>query len=282
MRSSSSPRLAALAGRWLAVGLFVFVGLSGCDTHTVAPTGPERAAAPSDSAYARLLADHGGIGGLADFRARASDEELAATLGRYGIAFEIVDVAASAETARFQDITACPQKFPTSDRVKWFRLVGAGGAEDHYIDSRGRPATAFKSLGPVTTAARQTTCQTNVGNWASPASSFDGGHLIGSQLGGWGGRANLVPQQYNFNRGNWKRIEDAVAKCSRLGSGAIEYHVDVDYSNSTTLTPSQFHADIKIGGVWKSADFTNTAGGGSSGTSQATSMVSWLQGKGCY
>ena len=191
-------------------------------------------------------------------------------------------MAASAETARFQDITACPQKFPTSDRVKWFRLVGAGGAEDHYIDSRGRPATAFKSLGPVTTAARQTTCQTNVGNWASPASSYDGGHLIGSQLGGWGGRANLVPQQYNFNRGNWKRIEDAVAKCSRLGSGAIEYHVDVDYSNSTTLTPSQFHADIKIGGVWKSADFTNTAGGGSSGTSQATSMVSWLQGKGCY
>ena len=125
MRSSSSPRLAALAGRWLAVGLFVFVGLSGCDTHTVAPTGPERAAAPSDSAYARLLADHGGIGGLADFRARASDEELAATLGRYGIAFEIVDVAASAETARFQDITACPQKFPTSDRVKWFRLSRA-------------------------------------------------------------------------------------------------------------------------------------------------------------
>ena len=68
----------------------------------------------------------------------------------------------------------------------------------------------------------------------------------------------------------------------RLGSGAIEYHVDVDYSNSTTLTPSQFHADVKIGGVWKSADFTNVAGGGSNGTAQATSMVSWLQGKGCY
>lgn len=266
----------------LAVLLVAVAALVGCDTTGTAPTAePELVSA--DSAYAALLNDVGGVDGLAHLLRTSSDAELAATFARYGMAFEVVDREAEEdEAARLQDITACPQRFPTADRTKWFRLVGAGGAEDHYIDSRGRPATAFKSLGPVTTAPRQTTCQTNVGNWASPASSYDGGHMIGSQLGGWGGRANLVPQQYNFNRGNWKRIEDALAKCARLGSGRVEYHVDVDYPSSTTLTPSQFHADVKIGGVWKSADFTNTSGGGTYGTSRATSMVSWLQSKGCY
>ncbi len=268
--------------RLLAV--LVLTVLAGCDTGSL-DAGPEPAVparlAPADSAYSALLADVGGIDALARLRRDASDAELAATLARHGIAFEVVDRTAD-EAARIQDITACPQKFPTADRTKWFRLIGAGGPEDHYIDSRGRPLTAFKSLGPVTSAPRQTTCQTNVGNWASPASSYDGGHLIGSQLGGWGGRANLVPQHYNFNRGNWAKIENALAKCSRLGSAKVEYHVDVDYPDASTLTPSQFHADVKIAGQWKSADFTNTTYGGSSGTSRANSMVSWLQGKGCY
>ena len=270
----------------LALLLVAVAALTGCDTAVAPLPETEPALAATDSAYAALLADVGGVDGLAGLLRTSSDAELAATFARYGMAFEVVDRAVEEspgdDAARLRDITACPQRFPTSDRTKWFRLVGAGGAEDHYVDSRGRPATAFKSLGPVTAAPRQTTCQTTVGNWATPASDYDGGHMIGSQLGGWGGRANLVPQQYNFNRGNWKRVEDAVARCGRLGSGRVEYHVDVDYPDATTLTPSQFHADVKIGGVWKSADFTNTPGGGTYGASQATGMVSWLQSKGCY
>lgn len=269
--------------------LVALVALSACDTNpstTGLAPGPVDAV-PADSAYARLLADAGGVDGLTRLLRTASDADLEATFAQYGMAFEVIDRDAAEEAAAagpeaFRDITACPQLFPSSDRTKWFRLVGTGGPEDHYIDSRGRPATAFKSLGPVTTAPRQTTCQTNVGNWGSPASSYDGGHLIGSQLGGWGGRANLVPQHYNFNRGNWLRIENQMATCGRLGSGAVEYHVDVDYPSSSALVPSQFHADVKIGGVWKSADFTNASSGGSNGTSQATSLVSWLQSKGCY
>ena len=270
-----------LVPRGLAVALVLaLVAVSGCDTGAPSATpGPERAVA--DSAYAALLADVGGVDGLSATLRTASNAELEALLASHGIGFEVIDVT-PVPGVEGRDITACPQRFPTADRVKWFRLVGAGGPEDHYIDSRGRPANAFKSLGPVVTASRQTTCQTTVGNWGSPASSFDGGHLIGSQLGGWGGRANLVPQHYTFNRGNWVKIENALAKCGRLGSAKVEVHVDVDYSSSSTLTPSQFHADVKIGGSWKSADFTNTSGGGPSGTSQANAMVSWLQGKGCY
>lgn len=278
-------RYASVLGRFAPV-LIALALLAGCDTQS-APEIPEQVAARQapDSAYARLLAEVGGRDGLAAMLREASNDELAATFARHGIAFEVIDRTGEQPgeaAAKLQDITACPQFFPTSDRTKWFRLVGAGGAEDHYIDSRGRPLTAYKTLGPVVTAARQTTCQTNVGNWGASGDTYDGGHLIGSQLGGWGGRANLVPQQYNFNRGNWVRIENQLALCGRLGNGAVQVQMDVDYPNSTTLTPSAFHADVKIGGVWKSADFTNTSGGGSNGTAQATSMVSWLQSKGCY
>ena len=272
----------------LLVPFLAALVVAGCDTDGSAPPlGPERAAASSDPAYARLLDDMGGIAGVGRLLRESTDAELAATFARYGMGFEVIDRTLAEgmteeEAGRLQDITACPQLFPSGDRAKWFRLIGAGGAEDHYIDSRGRPLTAFKSLGPVVTAARQTTCQANVGNWGTAGETYDGGHLIGSQLGGWGGRANLVPQQFNFNRGNWVRIENAMALCGRLGNGAVEYHVDVDYPNTTTLTPSAFHADVLIAGVWKSADFTNTSGGGANGTTQATSMVTWLQGRGCF
>ena len=265
-----------------ALVLLAVMALAGCDTGVDAASEPERFAASTDSTYAQLLADVGGVDGLSTLFRESTDAELVDLFARYGMASEIVEVADADEAARIQDITACPQRFPSADQTKWFLLRGAGGVENHYIDSRGRPLTAFKLLGPIVTASRQTSCQTNVGNWASPASSYDGGHLIGSQLGGWGGRANLVPQHYNFNRGNWKRIEDALADCGRLGSGAVEYHVDVDYPDTSTLTPSQFHADVKIAGAWKSADFSNTSGGGSSGTSRATSLVSWLRDRGCY
>ena len=268
------PRLAAL------IALLAVVG---CDSGTTdaddsLQTVPE--AAPDDPAYEALVQGVGGIDALSHFMATSTDAEAAALVAAYGMSFEVVDV--SEQVAGRRDVTTCSQFYPTADRTKWFRLTGAGGAENHYIDSRGRPATAFKSLGPVVTAARQTSCQTTVGNWGSPASSYDGGHMIGSQLGGWGGRANMVPQHYNFNRGNWAKIENALARCARLGGGAVEYHVDVDYPSSSALVPSQFHADVKIAGQWKSADFTNTTYGGSYGTSRANSMVSWLQSKGCY
>jgi len=273
--------------RRLASALLVLVALAGCDVATdrdaLDLTAPA-ARVPSDSAYARLLKDVGGVEGMRRLLRESSNEQLAATFAEYGMAFEVIDRTAAETDAlgKLQDITACPQYFPTEDRGKWFRLVGAGGPEDHYIDTRGRPLTSFKSLGPITTAARQETCQANVGNWGASGDTYDGGHMIGSQLGGWGGRANLVPQQYNFNRGNWAKIENKLATCGRLGNGAVEWHVDVDYPNTTTLTPSAFHADIKIAGVWKSGDFTNTAYGGSNGTTTANSIVSWLNSKGCY
>ncbi len=231
----------------LPLALLTAVVLGGCDTQrdTDPLVDPHHAA--SDSAYVRFLRDVGGREGLTQLLTAGTTADLEAALAGHGIPLEVRDRDADeAAAAKNQDITACPQFFPTADRGKWFRLIGAGGAEDHYIDSRGRPLTAYKTLGPITTAARQETCQANVGNWGAAGNTYDGGHLIGSQLGGWGGRANLVPQQYNFNRGNWVKIENQLALCGRLGNGAVMYQVDVDYPSSTTLTPSAFHADVRM------------------------------------
>lgn len=269
-----------------AVLIAVLAFLAACDTQSPQEIQDlDQDFVVADSAYARLIDGIGGREALLQLLSEASHEELEATFARYGMGFEVIDRSLIDEENYEDDtrnIQSCPQFFPTADRTKWFRLIGAGGPEDHYIDSRGRPLIAVKSLGPIVTAPRQTTCQTNVGHWGAAGDTYDGGHLIGSQLGGWGGRANLVPQQFNFNRGNWVRVENALARCGRLGNGAVRFVVDIDYPNATTLTPSRWRGDVTIAGATRRASFTNTSGGGPNGTTQATGMVNWLQARGCY
>lgn len=264
--------------------LVLSFALASCDTARDTPT----TAAPSDPVYDAMLEGVGGIEGLTALLASDDPAAMEAAFAPYGVGFAVVDVSdvdMDSDTAgkAGDSITECPQYFRSSDRNKWIYLRGAGGSESHYIDGAGRPLAAYKRLPPVVTAPRSTYCQTNVGNWGSPASSFDGGHLIGSQLGGWGKRANIVPQHYNFNRGNWKRIEDQLAKCDRLGDNAVEYYVTVSYSSSSGLTPSQFSSNVSVSGsAWENAYFSNTSGGGSNGYNEATSMRNWLSSRGCY
>jgi len=238
-----------------------------------------------DPVYEAMLNGVGGMDGLSALLDSASPEVLTATFAEYGVSYEEIDVSAydmDADT-KGDTITECPQYFRSADRNKWISLRGAGGSESHYIDSRGRPLAAYKRLPPVTTASRSSYCQTQIGNWASPASSYDGGHLIGSQLGGWGKRANIVPQQFNFNRGNWKRVEDQIAKCRRLPNGVVAYYVVVGYPSGSGLTPSRFTSNVSISGsAWENAYFSNTSGGGSNGYNEATSMRNWLSSRGCY
>ncbi|RKH08874.1 hypothetical protein D7V97_18305, partial [Corallococcus sp. CA053C] len=54
----------------------------------------------------------------------------------------------------------------------------------------------------------------------------------------WGGRANLVPQDANFNRGNWVQLENKMAKCGSLPSGWLRYAIGANSPNSTALVPN--------------------------------------------
>jgi hypothetical protein len=86
--------------------------------------------------------------------------------------------------------------------------------EHYFIDGAGRPARAYADLPPIAGEPRSPACRSDVGGWGDaedPENDYDGGHLIGAQLGGWGRRANLVPQDANFNRGTWAVLENAMA-----------------------------------------------------------------------
>jgi hypothetical protein len=158
--------------------------------------------------------------------------------------------------------------------------------EFYFVDNAGRPSQAYKYLPPVVTEARITACQTAIGQWGDaedPGHNYDGGHLIGSQLGGWGGRANIVPQAANFNRGNWVALENKMAKCGSLPSGRLRYAIAVTYPNATTLIPSTMSMAItnRSTGANVVLSFQNVDGGGPSGTSEKNRGIAFLTAQGC-
>ncbi|WP_232293489.1 DNA/RNA non-specific endonuclease [Stigmatella aurantiaca] len=215
--------------------------------------------------------DFGGPSGLMDFFESHTEHEIRWAMEPYGVGFVTPAL-----------ITDCPQVFPSSDRNIWHTLNG----KYHFIDSSGRPQRAYAYLPPISTAARNDTCQGNVGQWgdaANPSNDYDGGHLIGTQLGGWGGRANLVPQDTNFNRGNWVALENKMAKCAGLPSGRLRYYIGANYPNGSTIIPNTLTMEIRnqSTGSSVSLSFSNTDGGGSNGTAEKNRGVSFLTSQGC-
>ncbi len=237
--------------------------------------GFEQGSEPVDSNEDPVLAferDYGGPDGVARFFESNSRVEIDLVLKAYGMTF-------STETWAISD---CPKFFPASDRNIWHSFNG----ENYYIDGSGRPLRAYSFLPPIAAEARSTTCQANVGAWGdaeNPSNDYDGGHLIGSQLGGWGKRANLVPQDANFNRGNWAVLENKMADCAGLPNGRFRYYITVGYSNSTKVVPSSFGMQItnQSSGSSISLSFSNTDGGGANGVSEKNRGVTFLTNSGC-
>jgi len=249
--------------------------LSGCG-------GGGDSAEPPDMAK-RLELAHGDADGLRTFFETHSESEIRAELARFGIGYEVHEPELSKiQAVHPQAITDCKKFFPTADRTKWHKFDG----EYYYIDSSGRPNQAYADLPPIKAEARQDSCQTSIGQWGdaeNPSNDYDGGHLIGSQLGGWGGRANIVPQDANFNRGNWAQLENKMAKCGGLATGAMRYSIDVGYPSSSALVPSSFAMTItkQSNGSKVTMHFTNVDGGGPNGTSERTRGTNFLTANGC-
>lgn len=238
------------------------VGATGCEV-----TGPELAGDPAQ----QLEDDFGGPGGLLEFFESHSEDEIRETLEAYELGY-VTEAS----------ITDCPKTFPSDYRSTWYSLTG----EHYYIDSAGRPSKAYSYLPPISSESRNDSCQASVGQWgdaANPGTDYDGGHMIGSQLGGWGARANLVPQEANFNRGNYAQLENKMAKCDGLSSGRMLYSITVSYPNSSTLIPSTWNVYIKdrTQGDYVSLNFKNVSQGGPNGTSERERGVSFLSANGC-
>lgn len=250
----------------LRISLLVSASLLGA-TSCAGTIGP----ALSDDPAQQLEDDFGGPNGLLEFFESHSEDEVRAILGEYQIGYVTAD-----------SITDCPKKFSSAERNTWHRING----EYYFVDSAGRPRRAYAYLPPVVTASRDDSCQASVGQWGdaeNPSNDYDGGHMIGSQLGGWGARANLVPQDSNFNRGNYVQLENQMAKCKSLSSGRMLYSITVSYPSSSTLIPSTWNVYIedRNQGDFVSLNFKNTDQGGSSGTSERNRGVSFLSANGC-
>lgn len=226
---------------------------------------------PSDDPAQQLENDFGGPKALLEFFEDHSEDEIRAVLADYELGF-----------ASQASITDCPQKFSSSQRSSWHYI----GGEYYYIDSVGRPGRAYAFLPPIANESRNDSCQASVGQWgdaANPGTDYDGGHLIGSQLGGWGARANLVPQQANFNRGNYAQLENKMAKCGALGSKRMLYSITASYPNKSTLIPNKWNVYIedRVQGDFVSLNFLNVHQGGSNGTSERNRGVNFLSANGC-
>ncbi|HLL53913.1 MAG TPA: DNA/RNA non-specific endonuclease [Myxococcaceae bacterium] len=220
--------------------------------------------------------DFGGPGGLMDFFESHSKEEIQLALAPYGAKYK------DEGDIGIQAITDCPKYFASADRNVWHTING----KYYYVEGYGRPSRAYAYIPPIATAARNDSCQLNVGQWGdaeNPSNDYDGGHMIGSQLGGWGSRANLVPQDANFNRGNWVTLENKAAKCSVLPSGRIRYYIGANYPNSTALIPNNMTMELRnqSTGAYVALSFANTDYGGSNGTNEKNRGVTFLTNQGC-
>ena len=230
-------------------------------------------------AVSQLERDFGGPAGLMSFFESHKEEEIRQALAPYEIGFRIVTVTPEDVQGL---ITDCPQYFPSGDRNIFHSLNG----EYYFIDGSGRPNRAYSYLPPIAAEARNDSCQTSVGQWgdaADPSNDYDGGHLIGSQLGGWGKRANLVPQDANFNRGNWAQLENKMATCASLPAGRLRYYIGANYPNGSTLIPNNMTMQItnQSSGANVSLSFSNTDYGGSNGTNERNRGTTFLSGQGC-
>ncbi|AKJ07827.1 DNA/RNA non-specific endonuclease [Archangium gephyra] len=229
-----------------------------------------------DGVASQMEQDFGGPDGLMEFFQSHTEEEIREALKVYGIGY-VVRGRVTEEA-----ISDCPKYFASADRNIWFNFDG----EYYLIDGSGRPSRAYKYLPPIVAAARIDSCQLNVGQWGdaeNPANDYDGGHMIGSQLGGWGGRANLVPQDANFNRGNWVTLENKAAKCGSLPSGRIRYYIGANYPNTTALIPNNMTMELRnqSTGSYVALSFSNVDYGGTNGTNEKNRGVTWLTNQGC-
>jgi len=237
----------------------------------VACSGAPTAVHSSSETVDYLEQDFGGPAGLMEFFDAAPEAMIEDVLESHRIGF-----------VRHAVVSDCVKIVPESDRNTWHAFDG----EFYFIESNGRPNRAYKYLPPVTEAGRITSCQTAVGQWGDdevPSNDYDGGHMIGSQLGGWGGRANLVPQDANFNRGNWVQIENKAADCGALPDERLFYYVRADYGSTTALVPATMQLTLENRDTTESVsfDFSNVDLGGPNGTTQRLEAVAFLDAQGC-
>lgn len=83
----------------------------------------------------------------------------------------------------------------------------------------------------------------------------DGGHIIAKILGGAEGDENLVPMRRTINRGDYKKMENEIAKALQEGK-KVTVHIDLEY-NEDSGRPSKIRSEYSIDGQKTEVEFDN-------------------------
>lgn len=190
-----------------------------------------------------------------------------------GIPVETMSVGAQA-------IGDCSPLLPFTDRM----ILHRAGSQFIFIDWLGRPMWTYKVVWRYDSDNR-TSCQPIVGTWG--VAGDIGGHMIADNFGGYGGRANLYPQNGNFNVSAWTVFENGVRRCLNTGFpvSPVGLRVSLTYpSPFFGVRPSQVKGEVRLLGrlgVAASAEFDNAVAGGPYGPGRASLYVSKLRSLGC-
>ena len=249
----------------------------------------------ADDKFLRMVKDAGGFEAYEALRLsdRAKYQQL---LKKHNIEYvtdRLPGVSESEEGLSLQNVDDCVKYFPQSDRDKLF-FVGDGVAKlsgirwpafkgkshEVYIDKSGRPAYAsdlYGQPGVVSAPSKSTisrSCQDKVRSWG--ISGDQAGHLIASALGGWKGRANLAPQNGNFNNTSWRRIENKAKECATGERFYYRYTTYPLYPDNKALRPNWFVSRSTATRYRSTSNpayfarsttyFPNISGGGTNGT----------------
>ncbi|MFT7723217.1 MAG: DNA/RNA non-specific endonuclease [Roseateles sp.] len=243
-----APGPASSASAYTAEELTDVYALTGqeADQRFAAVIDRKIAAEPGSSGFFRAVKEAGGMEAFLQLVADDSSDAAKELLARHGVGFtrdmptgDAMAQRMSAEPGvRAQNVSDCIQVYPPADRDKTF----AFGSHTVHIDSYGRPGVATWTGGPGIPVGpgTRTGCQTTVGKWG--VAGDVGGHLIPAALGGWGGRANLVPQNGEMNNGPWRTVENVPSKC-RL-SRQTTYIVTPKYLTPLDIRPARL--DVKL------------------------------------
>jgi len=99
----------------------------------------------------------------------------------------------------------------------------------------------------------------------------DGGHIIAKILGGSDGAENLVPMRRTINRGDYKKMENEIAKALQEGK-EVTIHIDISYDGNSQR-PSKINVEYTIDGKKTVVEFDNEE--------DSTDLLEGLSGKIC-
>lgn len=118
-------------------------------------------------------------------------------------------------------------------------------------DAQGRIIEVNGNL-KLTKGGRNNYAQRTVGKNDGRLPNDQGGHLIGDQFGGSGGRENLVPMDKgvnNYNKGQWGQMEKKWSESLKNGK-EVDVKIEPQYTDNTNR-PSSFKVTQKIDGKTK-------------------------------